>query len=253
MTIDRIIDVSSAQHPDGAPIKWNQVAQDGVTAAFIKATEGDNYVNPYLQPDMIAAQNNGIAVCAYHFAKMGSPVAEAQFFARTASRFARMLDYETNTNVAWARTFLQTLGLPPDECITYGSSSTLKDFYSQLPSMAFPAAYGQFYPGWGVCWQFTSSAQVAGISTAVDESRWYGNESQYDSLFQINYPEPPTVEEDMELYTTNSAGTGFVVSADLTTKRGLPDAADAGALIGSGLYKDVKLTDQLINSIPDAP
>lgn len=192
MAIGRLLDISSNNHPNGAAIDWGQVAQAGVTAAFIKATEGVGYVNPYFQADMLEAAHAKIATCAYHFAGMGNPVEEAQKFMQTASRFARMLDYETNTDANWARTFLQTLGWGRDECITYGSASTLKDFYGQLPSMAFPAAYGQFYPGWGVCWQFTDNASIPGIQGPVDESRWYGNESQYDSLFQINVPpEPP--------------------------------------------------------------
>jgi hypothetical protein len=190
MTIGRIIDVSSDQHPNGAAINWTQVAQAGVTAVFIKATQGTTYVNPYFQSDMIAAQKAGLYVCAYHYADMGNPVAEAQFFAKMASRFARMLDFETNTNVAWARTFLQTLGLPASELITYGSLDTLKDFYVQLPSMAFFAAYQQLWPGMGVCWQFTDAATIPGITGNVDEDSWHGDESQYDALFQVNTPAP---------------------------------------------------------------
>lgn len=190
-TIGRIIDISSNNH-DGGPINWTEVAGAGVTAVFIKATKGTDYVNPYFQPDMLAAQKVGLAVCAYHFAGMGDPVAEAQFFRKIASRFARMLDYETNTNVAWARTFLQTLELPASEVITYGSLDTLKDFYAQLPSMAFPAAYDQAWPGWGVCWQFTSSAQIPGIVGQCDEDSWHGDETQYETLFQLNV-EPPDI------------------------------------------------------------
>lgn len=193
MTVGRIIDVSSDQHAGGAAIDWQQVAGAGVTAAFIKATQGVIYENPYFQQDMLGAQKAGIAVCAYHYAGMGNPQNEAVFFMRTASRFARMLDFETNTDAAWARTFLQALNLPANECITYGSASTLKDIYAQLPSLAFPAAYGQFYPGWGACWQFSDNSTIPGISVAVDEDKWYGSEADYESLFQLNIvpPEPP--------------------------------------------------------------
>jgi hypothetical protein len=54
--------------------------------------------------------------------------------------------------------------------------------------MAFPAAYGQGYPGWGTCWQFTDAASIPGIVGDVDESSWHGNEDQYNALFQINAP-----------------------------------------------------------------
>lgn len=59
-----------------------------------------------------------------------------------------------------------------------------------------------------------------------------------------------TGDEEMPLYATNTAGTGFVVASDLSGKRGLPDAADAAALIETGLYKEVHLTDELLNEIP---
>jgi hypothetical protein len=66
-------------------------------------------------------------------------------------------------------------------------------------------------------------------------------------------PAPPQPEEDeVQLYTTNSAGVGFVIAADLTSKKGIPDAADGSELLKSGAYTGVKLTDALINSIPDA-
>lgn len=199
MTIGRIIDISSQQHPHGAAIDWNKVAADGVTAAFVKATSFEipgGYINPYLQSDMIAAQNAGLAVCAYHFVADGGtagtdPVAEAHYFMRYASRFARMLDYETNTDVAWARAFLQALELGPADLITYGSLSSLVNIYKQLPSMAFPAAYDQGFPGWGVCWQFTDAATVAGIVGDVDESSWHGDETQYETLFQLNIAPVP--------------------------------------------------------------
>lgn len=190
MTIGRIIDVSSNDHPNNAPINWLEVAKAGVTACFVKATEGTHYNNPYFQSDMLGAQKAGIAVCAYHFASMGDPVAEANYFKGYAAKYARVLDYETNTNVNWARTFLQTLAWPIDDCMTYGSTSTLKDFYQQLPSMAWPAAYGQNYPGWGACWQFTDNATIPGIQSPVDENQWHGSELQYETLFQLVFPPP---------------------------------------------------------------
>jgi hypothetical protein len=68
----------------------------------------------------------------------------------------------------------------------------------------------------------------------------------------VNPPPPPPQEEDMPLYATNSAGTGFVIAADLSSKTGILDGTDAGALIATGLYKSVKLSDAQINSIPNA-
>ena len=199
MAVGRIIDVSSDQHLNNSPINWSRVAAAGVTGVIVKATQGTDYVNPWMQRDVIAAQAAGLVVCCYHYADMGDPVAEAIYFLKTASRFARVLDFETNTDVAWARTFLETLGLPATECMIYGSASSLKDFYQQLPAMAWVAAYEQLYPGWGVCWQFTDAASIPGITGPCDEDKWAGSEDQYDLVFQapiIPPPIPPSQEEN---------------------------------------------------------
>ena len=62
------IDVSSHQHDGGAAIGWAQVAAAGYKFAFIKATEGSYYVNPYYAADAAAARQAGLLVAAYHFA-----------------------------------------------------------------------------------------------------------------------------------------------------------------------------------------
>jgi hypothetical protein len=181
------------------------VAASGVSAAVIKATEGTAYVNPWLGRDLADAAAAGLAVSTYHFARMGNPVAEARFYLATAGLLAQVLDYETNTSVVWARSFLGTLNRAPSSAMTYGSTSTLSGFYQQLPSLAWPAAYNQGYPGWGAMWQYTSSGNVPGITGSVDLSSWHGGETLYDNFFRINAPppQPPTTltEDEMTSWT----------------------------------------------------
>ena len=62
------IDISSHQHDGGAAIGWAQVAAAGYKFAFVKATEGSYYVNPYYAADAAAARQAGLLVAAYHFA-----------------------------------------------------------------------------------------------------------------------------------------------------------------------------------------
>lgn len=188
--VGRIIDVSSQNHEDrppgqGPPIDWAAVRKAGVVAAIVKATEGTSYVNPWYAIDVAGAGAAGIVTIAYHFARMADPKAEADFFRFHAGARARVLDYETNTSVPWARSFLAELGGGPGEKMTYGSLYPLGSFYGQLPSLIWVAAYGQGWPGFGVLWQFTSSATIAGIVGNVDENRWYGDESQFETLFSI--------------------------------------------------------------------
>lgn len=56
----------------------------------------------------------------------------------------------------------------------------------------------------------------------------------------------------MDIYSITN-GTGYVVASDLTSKRGIPDAADGAALSQSGNYLLRNLTEQLVAQIPDAP
>lgn len=75
-------------------------------------------------------------------------------------------------------------------------------------------------------------------------------------------PAPPVPvqnpeEELMQIYTVEN-GVGYVVAANLSYKRGIPDGADAAALIATGLYKvmdgqdgrPAPLTPALLNAIP---
>jgi GH25 family lysozyme M1 (1,4-beta-N-acetylmuramidase) len=62
------IDVSSAQHADGAAIDWSDVAAAHYRFAFIKVTEGSYYVNPYYASDAAGAQAANMFVAPYAFA-----------------------------------------------------------------------------------------------------------------------------------------------------------------------------------------
>jgi lysozyme len=190
--VGRIIDVSSNNHPNGA-INWPAVARAGVTTAIIKATEGTTYVNPYYQSDRSAALAAGMDVLAYHYAGFGSAVGEARTFIQYAgSRYARILDAEQSTNVAWMRSFLMELGNPSAELCTYGSQDPIGSIRGQIPSTIWVAAYGQNYPGYGVMWQFTDKAEIPGISGPCDESSWHGTDLQYETLFGLDNPPDPT-------------------------------------------------------------
>jgi len=62
------IDVASFQHPNGAAITWTSVAKAGYKFAFIKATEGSYYVNPYYAGDASGAKSTGLLTAPYSFA-----------------------------------------------------------------------------------------------------------------------------------------------------------------------------------------
>jgi GH25 family lysozyme M1 (1,4-beta-N-acetylmuramidase) len=61
------IDVASFQHPGGANITWSSVAAAGYKFAFIKASEGSYYVNPYYARDAAGSQAAGMFAAPYAF------------------------------------------------------------------------------------------------------------------------------------------------------------------------------------------
>ncbi|HEX6499883.1 MAG TPA: GH25 family lysozyme, partial [Micromonosporaceae bacterium] len=72
------IDVSSNDHDYGTPPDWPTLAANGYTFAYVKATEGTTYTNPYFATDYAAAKQNGLDVGAYVFARPDSPDPAAQ-------------------------------------------------------------------------------------------------------------------------------------------------------------------------------
>jgi len=65
------IDVATWQHPSDEPIDWAEVRQEGASFAIVKATQGDNYTNPWLKRDLAGARAAGLLVGAYHFYELG--------------------------------------------------------------------------------------------------------------------------------------------------------------------------------------
>ncbi|KAH9071025.1 glycoside hydrolase family 25 protein [Lactarius deliciosus] len=62
------IDVSNWQ----GTLNWATIKSQGVQFAYIKATEGTTYIDPYFDHNYVGATNNGIIRGAYHFAHPGS-------------------------------------------------------------------------------------------------------------------------------------------------------------------------------------
>jgi hypothetical protein len=179
-----IVDLSSN---NGHPINYLAAKEAGVTGAIIKATDGTGYRNPDFATDVNGFVGVGVPTVGYHFAEFRSPQAEAAWFISVAGSRARVLDSETNTNIAWQNAFLTALGLPGNEELDYGSASTLPR--SGIRSMLWPASYGKSY-GFGDCWQYTDSLAVNGIPGRVDASQWIGPQAHFDALFSLT-PAPP--------------------------------------------------------------
>jgi hypothetical protein len=99
----RGIDVSRYQ----GKIEWAKVKQAGIRFAFIKATEGTDYVDPYFAVNWDEAREKGIARGAYHFFRPAQDgKAQAEHFLKqvkwTKGDLPPVLDLEVTDEVTAA-------------------------------------------------------------------------------------------------------------------------------------------------------
>lgn len=201
------VDVASHQHPGGAAIDWSSVKASGQSFAFIKATEGTGYINPYFSTDSLKAQEAGIMPGSYHYARpgWGNARAEAQYYAATLATGPQpslppVLDLEENGGLSpvdlqnWVREFIDEIkkqtGRDPIIYTYYNfwhESMANTTEFSQYP--LWLAYYSDSLPddipgGWDhvTFWQHTSTGQVDGIQGNVDLNQYYGDDAQLRSL-----------------------------------------------------------------------
>src|SRR6185437_1279055 len=195
------VDVADHQHPHGAAIDWSQVAAAGYKFAFIKATEGDYYANPYYASDLAQAKAAGLYATGYHFAipNVSDGASQADYaladggYAPDGRTLPLALDIEYNPYGS------ECYGMSPGQMVSWLSAFTaeVQRITSQQPiiystadwwntctgdSTAFGsaplwvAAYRSGNPpmpaGWSnwTFWQYTSRGSVPGITGSVDVS-----------------------------------------------------------------------------------
>ncbi|WP_329686128.1 glycoside hydrolase family 25 protein [Longimicrobium sp.] len=194
------VDVS---HWQGA-IDWNRAAGDGVSFAFIKATEGGDYVDPAFAANWAGAAAAGIPRGAYHFYRpQTDAAAQAQHFLRTvqlrAGDLPPVLDVEVTDGrpaaeiAAGVRTWLQTVeratGRRP---IVYTRASfwtgQMGGGFGAYP--LWVAHYGAAQPSipadWSrwAFWQHSDAGRVAGITGDVDLNWFAGSWADLQAFIQ---------------------------------------------------------------------
>jgi lysozyme len=227
------VDVASHQHSGGAAIDWQTVAASGQSFAFIKATEGTGYVNPYFSSDSSKASAAGILPGSYHYAKpgLGDARSQARYYASTLATGAQpslppTLDLEENGGLSadqltqwvhdWVDEITTLTGRDPIIYTYY--AFWLQDMgntteFSDLP--LWLAYYGDSLPdplpgGWSEAtfWQYTGEGAVDGVYTNVDMNTYYGSDAQLQSL--AGRPSSGTSAGDVAdaLKPITDAGTG---------------------------------------------
>jgi GH25 family lysozyme M1 (1,4-beta-N-acetylmuramidase) len=177
------IDVSSHDHDKGATLNWPTLATQ-MEFAYVKATEGTSYVNPYFTPDSSDAKAAGLYVGAYAYGRpdLGNPTGQADHFVdtmtyehdgRTLPPFLDMewpyfdsvntcFNQSTSAMVSWISSFMTRLqartGVVPmiytnvnwwNQCT---ANSTAFSHY--LLDISSCTASPPSAPGWGTNWTF---------------------------------------------------------------------------------------------------
>ncbi|RCX22618.1 lysozyme [Fontibacillus phaseoli] len=208
------IDVSRWQ----GSINWPKVKADGISFAFIKATQGTAWVDPQFKVNASGAKAAGLLIGAYHFmdaAILESAKQQARHFAKTIQasgiRFdlPPVMDYENNPAGlsksqinAVADAFLKEVqkltGIVP---IIYTGNAFAQQFQPSLGQ--YPLWVARYssnvpydVPAWNRWdfWQYSDSGKVAGIAGNVDLNEYKGS---LDDM-KANYLNPANQHEKEE-------------------------------------------------------
>jgi len=199
------IDVSNWQ----GTIDWQQVKAAGVQFAFIKASEGIDFQDPFFAANIKEARLAGIACGAYHFFQPMHPVdSQAENFLSMIGALEKgdlppVLDVETpaawsllpltdrvNAVTNWMSLVEAKLGITP---LIYMSSSFAGSVLGSASGLAkYPlwvAHYTQSAVPWVPApfqswsfWQYSNTGKIDGITGDVDLDWFLGNQDDLQKL-----------------------------------------------------------------------
>jgi lysozyme len=198
------IDVS---HHNGE-IDWPAAASDGVSFAYIKATEGADFQDDHFVSNCAGATKAGIICGAYHYFRLGtSGLAQAQNFIRTVPRDSLPLppavDLETWGNSSARPTVAEFQAQLSDflselrkaygcEPVIYTSSDFINAYLGRgriMPKVLWYRAvlvtpHFDDFDNW-TFWQFTERARVKGVDGFVDMDVFRGPPGELLNLRSI--------------------------------------------------------------------
>ncbi|WP_405747373.1 lysozyme [Streptomyces sp. NBC_01525] len=200
------VDVSS----HNGNVGWPALRQSGVRFAYVKATEGTTYKNPYFTQQYRGSYDAGIIHGAYHFAlpDHSSGASQAKYFAQQGGAWSKdgktlpgALDMEYNPYGAtcygksqaemidWIADFVETYRAETKrDAILYTSTDWWKqctgnseEFGKTNPLWVprYGSSVGELPAGWDfhTIWQYTSSGQTVG-----DRNHFNGSFSRLQAL-----------------------------------------------------------------------
>ena len=183
------IDVSAWQ----GDIDFEQVKNSGIDVVYIKASEGNSFVDPYFEQNYANCKSAGLSVGFYHYVtatNVEEAIRQASFFVSTISgkspdcKLAMDFEYFGNLSVdsinQIALAFMQKVHeLSGKEVIVYSDEYNANNtFYGLSDYPLWVAQYDVSEPtvsnNWNtwVGWQYTDQGEVAGISGYVDRDKF---------------------------------------------------------------------------------
>lgn len=177
--------------------------------AIIKATEDDDYTNPFMHTQAQEALSAGKRIGFYHFARPGSIDAQAQFFVNAVSayigRATFWLDWEADAvgqGAGWAGAWLdQVASLTNTKPGIYMNGSAAAGYDWSGVAVSYPLWYagGQWYSdrydGWGdpqcpqvpywgtpLVHQYTEDGHLPNYGGSLDLNRFHGSDADWDAM-----------------------------------------------------------------------
>lgn len=179
------IDVSHHQRD----IDWPRVAGDGISYAYIKATEGESFVDQDFATNWVESEAAGLRRGAYHFFSLcSSGAAQARNFLRVVPRDPRALppavDLEfspcrrrpdVRTVGQELRTFVDTVERETGRRVVLYVISSFERRYPVFDGLVRDRWERRLFrrpPGDWIVWQVSDRARVAGVGEPTDLNVW---------------------------------------------------------------------------------
>lgn len=181
------IDVSEWQ----GEIEWDRVRNSGIKIVYIRASEGDNYIDADAMRNYNGAKENNIKVGFYHYLTARSEVEaikQAEFFVSVVKGLSidcrLAMDFESFGNLSVSEinliseTFLEEVArLSGKEVIIYSDAYNAAYTFSSQLAKKYPIWVADYYvsdPGngrWGYWdgFQYTDEGKIDGIEDYVDK------------------------------------------------------------------------------------
>ena len=210
------VDIASHQHtgPGDKTIDIPKAVDGGISYAFVKATEGTNYMNPHFRDDVIKFIEKDTPVGFYHYAKPTDSTEEAKaqaklFVAVTGidkgvKTIAPVLDIEENKEnltpsqlVEWTHAFVDEVkDLTGMDVMIYtypnfwldemGNTTEFSHLPLWLASYNNKSHPGNIPGGWDtwMFWQYTSEGKVDGYGGKIDLNVFNGTPEDLKSMYK---------------------------------------------------------------------